>query len=311
MKVRLIDVDNKYREPKRRGKRFPNLALTKVSAYYKAQGDTVGFDIEDPDITYISCVFTRNKEHALKEMYEVKKGIYYGGSGISLTQELPHNIEFIKPDYDLYPFQEYAFGFTSRGCPRRCFSYCIVPEKEGKFRRAQHIKEFHDFRFKFCKLLDNNILADKEWFFENTNWAIENKVRIDITQGMDIRLLTNEIAEHLARIKFVDQQMRFAWDNLAYEDEVMAGISCLKEHGINTRRNVSFYVLAGCNGSGFDDALERVSKLKSEQCGAFVMMYEETPELAALARYCDRRGLYWNFPFCEYDRLPMPVGVRP
>ena len=65
MNIKLVDVDNKYREKKRRGKRFPNLALRKVSAYHKAKGDLVGFDIERPDLTYISCVFTKNR---LKEM---------------------------------------------------------------------------------------------------------------------------------------------------------------------------------------------------------------------------------------------------
>lgn len=302
MNVLLVDVDLKYREKKRRGKLFPNLVIAKTCEYYLRNGYTVGFSVPNPDLTIISCVFSKNRIFALWEVTHAEGRVLFGGSGIRIKETLPDTIEKIKPNYDLYPFQEYSMGFTTRGCIRNCMPYCIVPEKEGKFRRAQHIKEFHDFRFKSCKLLDNNILADKEWFFANTNWAIENKVKLDITQGMDIRLLTNEIAEQLTRIKFVDQQMRFAWDKMEDEDSVFAGISILKEHGINTRRNVSFYVLSGCNGSGFDDAYERVLKLREERCGAFIMMYEETPELNALARYCDQRRLYWKFPFERYDR---------
>lgn len=303
MRIKLVDVDNKYREKKRRGKIFPNLALMKISAHYKSKGDTVGFSVKNPDITYISCVFERNKEHALREMYAVTGGIYYGGSGISLDQELPHDIEFCKPDYDLYRTL-FSLGFTTRSCIRIC-PWCIVHKKEGKFRRNQHIKEFHDFRFKVCKLLDNNILADKEWFFENTNWAIDHKVRLNITQGMDIRLLTDEIAEQIARIKFEDDQIRFAWDTLDLEPVVKAGIETLRDHGINTERNLSFYVLSGFSDVPFCKDVYRCNKLREWGAMPYVMPYNETsdPLIRALARWSSRRRLK-KIPFWKYDRMP-------
>ena len=313
MKVILIDVDNKYRESKRRGKRFPNLALMKISAYHKSQGDTVELngDIDDPNcIRYISCVFTRNKDHAFYESRHVVGESHIGGTGIDLNPEhdLPSHIEFIKPDYDLYSFQEYSMGFTSRGCPRGC-PWCIVHKKEGKFKRWQHIKEFHDFRFKSCKLLDNNILADKEWFFENTNWAIDNKVKIDITQGMDIRLLTDEIADQLKRIKFIDQQMRFAWDLIELEPVVKSGIEMLTAHGINVRRNVSFFVLSGYPDVPFCKDLYRCNRLKEMGATPYVMPWEGgTPLVNALARWTDRRRLFWKIPFWQYDRMPAASG---
>ena len=68
MKVLLIDIDNKYRDPKSRGKRFPNLAMMKISAYRKSLGDTVGFDIEDPDEVHISCVFNKYHHQAFAEI---------------------------------------------------------------------------------------------------------------------------------------------------------------------------------------------------------------------------------------------------
>ncbi|MCJ7697258.1 MAG: hypothetical protein MUO73_02895 [Thermoplasmata archaeon] len=309
MKVHLIDVDLKYRESRRRGKRFPNLALMKISAWHKSQGDEVELNTEitDPNcIRYISCVFTRNKEHAFYESHHIVGESYMGGSGVDLNPEhdLPKYIELTKPDYDLYPFQEYSMGFTSRGCPRAC-SWCIVHKKEGRFKRVQHIKEFHDFRFKSCKLLDNNILADKEWFFENTNWAIDNKVKIDITQGMDIRLLTDEIAEQLKRIKFIDQQMRFAWDLVELEPVVRSGIEILRAHGINVRRNVSFFILSGYPDVPFCKDLYRCNRLKEMGAMPYVMPWEGgTPMVNALARWTDRRRLFWKIPFWQYDRMP-------
>jgi len=309
MKVKIIDVDLKYRESKRRGKPFPNLALMKISAYEKVNGNLVGFDIENPDLTYISCVFTKNRLNAIKECCDVEGGISFGGSGLNLEYALPDNIDVLKPDYDLYPFQSYSMGFTSRGCIRKC-DFCIVHRKEGKFRRVQHMKEFHDFRFKSCKLLDNNILADREWFFENTNWAIENKVQIDITQGMDIRLLTDEIAEQLKRIKFVDQQMRFAWDNISMEPVVEQGIEILRSHKINVRRNVSFFVLSGFhkpneNQEPFCKDLYRCNRLKELGAMPYVMPYDNgTPMIRALARWGNRRELFWKIPFYKYERMP-------
>jgi len=299
MRVSLIDIDNKYREAKRRGKRFPNLALMKISAYHKQEGDITGLNLLFPDKTYVSCVFTKNRLNAINECCNFDIDRDFGGSGLSLDFTLPHYIEHIKPDYNLYPFQEYSMGFTSRGCPRKC-GFCIVHTKEGKLQRWQHIKEFHDFRFKSCKLLDNNIFADKEWFFENTNWAIENKVQLDITQGMDIRLLTDEIAEQLHRIRFVDQQMRFAWDNLNSEQYVKSGIEMLRDHKINIRRNVSFYVL-----SGFDTLVEsdiyRCNKLREWDAMAFVMKYHDNdPILNHLARWANKRELFRSTTFEEY-----------
>jgi len=310
MRVKLVDVDNKYRESKRRGKRFPNLALMKISAYEKAMGNEVGFNIDNPDKTYISCVFTRNRLNAIKECCEVENGITFGGSGLSLGFSLPPQVEHLKPDYNLYPFCEYSLGFTSRGCPRQC-EFCIVHEKEGAFRRVQHIKEFHDFRFKSCVLLDNNILADKEWFFENTNWAINNKVRIDISQGMDIRFLTDEIAEQLARIKFVEGKMRFAWDRLDLEERVKSGIEMLQDHGINTWRNVSFFILSGYTNPKTGEKIPfckdvyRCNKLKEWRALPYIMPWEGgTPMVRALARWANRVAPFKKSPFYLYERMP-------
>jgi hypothetical protein len=317
IRVKLIDIDNKYRESKRRGIPFPNLALMKLSAYHKARGDLVGFEIENPDITHISCIFTKNRLYAIKECCDVKGGISFGGSGLSLDFDLPPQIEFMKPDYDLYPHWltdkkgQTSIGFSSRGCPRRC-GFCLVHEKEGHFRRHQHIREFHDNRFKAVTLLDNNILADKEWFFEQTDWIIDHKLKLDISQGMDIRLLTDEIAEQLHRIKFIDQQMRFAWDTLELEPVVKAGIEMLRDHGINTKRNVSFFVLSGWNDVPFCKDVYRCNRLKEFGALPYVMPWKGgTPMIRALARWANRVRPFKAGPFYRYERMPRPPAPSP
>lgn len=292
MNVRLIDIDSK----------IPNLALMQISAYHKAQGDIVGFDVEFPDKVYVSCIFSKNREQALGVgSFYSGADIVYGGSGINYRW-LPEEMQKIRPDYDLYP-SEHSLGYTTRGCVRNC-PFCIVRDKEGTFRRWQHIREFHDPRFKAVVVLDNNVYADKEWFFENTDYVIENKLKFNAIQGMDIRLLDEEIATRLKQLKW-HGNLHFAFDNTKLEKDVLRGIEILKQVGINTKNYVQFYVLAGypeATEEAFDDALYRCNLLKENRVNAFVMKYSSSKKLNALARWANRKWLFWNIPFAEYRR---------
>lgn len=310
MRVALIDVDSK----------IPNLALMQASAWHKAQGDDTGLSLPDPDLVYISCVFSKNADQArgIATLYPSATAIL-GGSGIGY-QWLPEKMQKVKPDYDIYP-SRYSLGFTTRGCIRKC-PFCIVPEKEGTIRRWQHVREFYDERFNEVALLDNNILADRAWFFENTDWLIEHNLKVNIMQGLDVRLLDGEIAERLKALKWAGN-IRFAWDNLADEPAVMRGITLLKEAGINTKNYVGFFVLAGFNTT-LEEDLYRCRKLKESGCNAFVMKYrryadtdckrlnaairKENMELNKLALWANKRQLFWTIDFSEYSRAKRGIA---
>jgi hypothetical protein len=63
-------------------------------------------------------------------------------------------------------------------------------------------------------LLDPNIIACREW--ENIlQQLIDSNAWVDINQGLDIRLMTEEKALMLNQIKI--KEMHFAWDR--YEDK--------------------------------------------------------------------------------------------
>ena len=125
MRVGLIDVDSHN---------FPNLALMKISAYHKAQGDVVewwwGWD--QYDRVYKSKVFDDTYSHDLPDPVNAKE-IIKGGTGYGLDNKLPDEIEHMYPDYSLYPnlTEDTAYGFLTRGCPRGC-EFCIVARKEGR-----------------------------------------------------------------------------------------------------------------------------------------------------------------------------------
>lgn len=294
MKILLIDVDSM----------IPNLALMKISAYYKSIGAEVGLvGIDNPDKVYASIIFKKNKHLAdgLKFFYP-DADITIGGSGYDLRVELPNEIEYMKPDYDLYPDIDYSIGYSSRGCNRRC-DFCIVPEKEGKFRRAQHPEEWHDTRFSKIMFLDNNILFDKEWFYNITDFCIENNLKTWFTQGIDIRLVDDGVALRLKQLPMY-KGVFFAWDNINDERIIREKIKLLKVSGINVRNDVVFYVY--CDGeSDYDSTVYRCRVLKSLNTNPFVMFnIDKTPtkRINALRRWANRKQLFWCCDIDDYGR---------
>ena len=292
VKVLLVQVDGK----------LPNLALMKLSSWHKARGDIAGFNVADPDRIYVSIVFKRNKENSLgiPRLYSDAE-VFYGGPGHDLDTELPKEIEFSVPDYSLYPKMDFSMGFTTRGCIRNCY-FCIVPEKEGLLTRWQHPKEFHNPAFKKVMLLDNNWLADKEWFMETSQWIIDNKLSLR-EGGMDIRLLDDDMADQLSKIDFY-KPMHFAFDQDADKDDVLKGIQMLSKHNINLRQKVQFFVYID-GPEQVQSGLARCQQLKKWGTNPFVMYNMDRPrnnEIRHLQRWANRKWLFWKIDFSEYGK---------
>ena len=97
---------------------FPNLALMKISAYHKAQGDSVEwfFPLDSYDVVYSSKVFTFTPVDPYLPPDTIK-----GGTGYGILQDLPTEIDGISPDYSIYPNVDYSIGYLTRGCIRKCY----------------------------------------------------------------------------------------------------------------------------------------------------------------------------------------------
>lgn len=260
MRILLVDLDtNSRRKP------FPNLALMKLSAFYKTKGDEVflNFPLCQPDLTYASCVFTWNA----RNLQGFNPAIHTGGSGINLEAKLPEEIEHLMPDYSLYPNTNFSVGFTSRGCIQRC-PWCIVPKKEGSIKPWASIYEFWDKRHQKIMLFDNNLLASPNWK-ETLSALIKEKIEVDFNQGLDIRLLDDEKVNFLKRVQ--TKVLRFSFDHLSYEKAVREGIQLLLKAGISSRK-LSFYVLTGFNGD--ETTVERVEILKHYNVDIYPMLYK-------------------------------------
>ena len=273
MKVLLIQVDGK----------MPNLALMKISAHHKKQGDTIylkkglkqilPLDCLKPDKIYISSIFDWNKEKALELAEKLNAEI--GGYGVN-GEQLPEETEHLEPDYSLYNI-DYSMGFTSRGCIRKC-SWCIVWKKEGRIKHHAVIEEFLHPNHKKLILFDNNFLASPTWYEELLKIII-CKLKVNFNQGLDIRLVDREKARLLSHSKYYDwkfknRTLHFAFDTPNIESEVIGGIRILEKAGI-PRNHLMFYVLIGYNTS-YEEDLHRIKLLIEEGVKPYVMPYNNT-----------------------------------
>lgn len=315
-RVLLIDFDSK----------IPNLALMQLSSYYKANDwevvlttQTDGKKMPAGDFSRIFCsvVFTRNKSAAQK-LKNWNPDIEFGGSGWDLVTELPLEVQLCKPDYELYTAEtlvnrikgigsretklakaqmlvDAGIGFTSRGCVRKC-SFCIVPIKEGKFEQASEIKDLINPRSNKIILLDNNLTSDP-LVLEKLREIRERNLVVNITQGVDVRLMTEEKALALSQVKR-PRKLCYAWDSISSEKSVLAGIQTLTRH-INHSRQMCFF-LCGFD-STFEEDVYRFRKLVENGIDPFCMVYNQKADirLKHFARWVNSR-IYKTCSFEEY-----------
>ncbi len=282
MKIGLIDVDGK----------LPNLALMKVSTYYKQNGCKVEFI--KPNVEYskifASAIFTKSKKECEKLLRVYGDKIEIGGTGWDVKKTLPSEIENCKPDYDLYKAKDIiikgistkerklqkaqqivdaGIGFTSRGCIREC-DFCFVPKKEGKFRQVSEIKDLLNPRSNVLILNDNNITADP-YCIDKLNEIRDRNLIVDINQGCDVRLITDDIAQALSEVRHL-RSIHYAWDLMGFEKQVMEGINTLSKF-VKPYRHMCF-MLVGFNTS-FEEDMYRFRKLDEMGIRPYVMIYNQ------------------------------------
>lgn len=308
--IGLIDIDGK----------LPNLALMKLSAYYKSLGEQVEFVQAGHcyDKIYASAIFTKSRQccEKLIDLYGDK--IEIGGTGWDLHKVLPTEIETCRPDYNLYDVKDLAarmkwistrehklkkaqqivdagLGFTSRGCVRKC-PFCFVPKKEGILRQETAISDIINPRSNVIVLHDNNLTADPNCI-DKLQEIKDRQLVVDINQGVDVRLMTEDIANAMSEVKHL-RSIHYAWDLMAYEEQVLSGIKLLSRH-IKTYRHMCF-MLVGFN-TNFEEDFYRFKRLREAGVLPFVMVYNEKPDirLKHFARWVNSR-FYKACNFEEY-----------
>lgn len=297
--IALYDVDSK----------IPNLALMKLSRFHKGRGDRVTWYsplfAEQYDHIYASKVFKASDDHLLDpDRMEI------GGTGWDLHKQLPANIESLQPDYSLYDFP-HNIGFTMRGCRFRC-AFCVVPEKEGRPKSAWTIDEVWQQRDSdFVILLDNDFFGNPKWQ-ERIAEIRHHGLRVNFSQGLNIRIITEEQCAALASVRFVNlsgekKQVHFAWDRFRDQRLIERGIDRVTAAGI-TARQMAFYVLVGFDTTPEED-FYRVAFLRDKGCDPYVMPFDaKDPYQRRFARWVNHKAIFNSVLWPDYrDGVKRPI----
>lgn len=306
MKIGLYDVDSHN---------FPNLALMKLSAYHKQQGDEVEIfhPLQQYDKVYVSKVFGDEYSQMEFECFNAKE-VVFGGTGFAISidengkevyrkdldKDLPYEVEHIYPDYSLYPSltKDTAYGFLTRGCCNNC-DYCIVSQKEGLCSiKVADLNEFWSGQ-KYIKLLCPNLLACKDRN-ELLDQLIDSGAWVDFTQGLDARFVTDEISQKLSRVK--KKMVHFAFDKMQFEKQIIRGLENYAKHNqVDSRKSIVYRL------TNYDTTLEedlyRLSAIKSLGYAPDVRIYRKptAPQVIRdMQHWCNNRLLYNSTPFSDF-----------
>jgi hypothetical protein len=278
---------------------FPNFALMKLSAWHKAQGDTVEWwtPLLTYDRVYSSKVFTFTPENPYLPENTVR-----GGTGYGKLDELPPEIDAMFPDYSIYPDCDHAIGFLTRGCIRKC-PWCIVPKKEGLIRPYRTWQEIKRPDSRDIVFMDNNVLACQHGLEQLEDMGGKN-IRVDFNQGLDARLITDDVAKMLTRLKWINY-VRMSADTDAMLDVVLTAIDRLGKYRVKPYK-VFVYVLV----QDVDSAEKRVLALRKIGANPFAQPYrdfttnaEPPKEQRQFARWVNHKATFKTVPtFAEYRK---------
>ena len=273
MKVLLLNIDST----------IPNLALKKIEKYHADRGDEIIWDmalaLNNVDKAYVSCVFPENRYKCL--IFEGKALI--GGSGYDMSVKLPPEIEAMKPKIN--------WGFTTRGCIRHCH-FCFVPAMEGAIHAVGDIYDIWDGKSSEMFIMDNNILAMPEHFKVICGQLREENLRVDFNQGLDHRLLNEELWHELTTLKHI-REIRFAFDDMAYKKTVVRALELMKSDGLKDWQT-RWYVYVGEKDT-FETVYERLMILQSYKQHAYLMRdkkVHDNPQWIAMATWTSFQGAF-------------------
>lgn len=185
------------------------------------------------------------------------------------------NLDRIVPDYSLVPDWDANILFSSRGCIRKC-PFCAVPALEPEKTKGMVIGPITDPGLDKYIFWDNNVLGEPHWKdLADELRAMGRGISIDFNQGMDARLVTEEVAEYLKGLRI--KPIRLAYDYPGMGQQVKDAIEHLSAAGFR-KRTMSVYVLYNFWNSP-DAFLTRVRDLLRWGVVAYPMRYEPLDSL--------------------------------
>lgn len=292
MRALLLHLDGK----------LPNLALMRIAAHHRSLGDDVELRRpqnprmierglwDAPDRVYASLVFRRTIPLALR-LKEVYPDAILGGTGWDRRVRLEQvGIETPNLDYSVYPGYAHSIGFTQRGCRMSC-EFCVVPAKEGRPRPETSVRKIWRGEPwpRHLLLLDNDFGGLPGWR-ENARQIIEGEFKVCFCQGINARLLNEELAEALGAMKctdddFKERRIYTAWDSRRDEKILFRGLNWLVAAGFRPDDIMVYMLIGYWPNETVEDWEYRRGRLRDFGCRPFPMAYIDsttTPDEAKL-----------------------------
>jgi hypothetical protein len=290
---------------------FPPLGLLKISSMLQKRhpncviftqvGNGQPEGLRSPYEIYITSLFTWDLGSVVKSIHFYRdtfprSQINVGGIAASLMPEYiktttgiaPHiglleEAENCLPDYSLQFGRKMnaSITFTSRGCPRNC-KFCSVKVHEPSFFVRKNWEMDIAPNLSRIVFWDNNWLASPNLIQDCQKIKQLGKI-VDFNQGLDARLYTQKAANALATINI--DPIRFAFDDLRSEDNIVEAIRLAKKH---TNKEIRVYVLYNFQDTP-EDFYYRTSLLNREGVLAFPMEYRKPTALKVKFP-----GPHWN-----------------
>jgi len=159
--------------------------------------------------------------------------------------------------------------------------------KEGNIRPFSDWRDIVRPDTRKLVLMDNNILASG-YGIEQLAELDGTDYQVDLNQGMDARLVTPEIADIIARLKWI-KYIRFSCDQIPQIEAIENAAALLTERGVSYYRLFVYLLVT----SDLADATYRLEKLKKLGGISIYAQAERNPALgimpnAAQNEFCHR-----------------------
>lgn len=276
--VRVTQLDGK----------LPNLALMRLAAWHKEIGDEVHWErgtargLYEPeyDIVYGSAIFATTAKAVALFRSQFPNAIVGGSGGdAALRVEDIVPTQFTALDYSGYPDFDASIGYAMRGCRFKC-GFCVVPKQEGKARSNSSIATIYRGEPfpKNLHLLDNDFFGNPEWR-SVVDEIVAGKFKVCINQGINVRLIDNEQAAAIARIKprddqFKRQRVYTAWDNIGDERVFFAGVDRLEAAGVNPKAIMAYMLVGYDPRETWERLFERYGKMNARGVMPYPMVHD-------------------------------------
>ena len=124
---------------------------------------------------------------------------------------------------------------------------------------------------------------------------------MDFSQGVDIRLMTEEKAEMIKQIKI--KNIHFAWDRYEDKDKIVPKFKMFSELTGWDRRKMTVYVLTNFDTT-IEQDLDRIYTLRDLGFQPYVMIYDKehtksTDTVRKMQRWVNARFIFESTPRFE------------